>query len=354
MNSIWSRTFDDLMTHAAEIQADSARSEQFAQMVFTLNQYAGDVVTLPPNGELFDMFCKMTINSFTIWDGELQGIGTGIYLSASLLDHSCEPNAVVTFHGNVLVVRTTRHIENPKPTKLRISYIDQLATSAERKQQLQEQYYFDCDCPRCQDTELDDVMSSAQCPSKECEGYVTMSTEYVPVHCKKCGCRDFSEDFKAFVKDCMLSCIKTIERIDEAKKQQDSKAIPSMYKECFASVKKVLYKHNIHLVKLLDRGLDAAIDEQQWEMALNYGVDTIESYKKLYPAMSPHIGIQLMKVGKLQLYLGDLTVALKSFHQSQDILRVTHGEKQEIYTELSSLIHQCEEELRMKLEHGQR
>ena len=75
-------------------------------------------------------------------------------------------------------------------------------------------------------------------------------------------------------------------------------------------------------------------------------------FRKLYPPNSPHIGVQLLKVGKLQLYLGELSEALKSFHQGQDILKVTHGDKHEIYTELLSLIHQCEEEMRMKLENG--
>ena len=41
-----------------------------------------------------------------------------LFFSASLLDHSCEPNAVVTFHGNVLVVRTTEHIDDPRPQKV--------------------------------------------------------------------------------------------------------------------------------------------------------------------------------------------------------------------------------------------
>ena len=52
-----------------------------------------------------------------------------------------------------------------------------------------------------------------------------------------------------------------------------------MCKECLAKVKPVLHKFNKHLVRLLDRGLDAAIDEEQWELALNWGLETLEPYK---------------------------------------------------------------------------
>ena len=52
-----------------------------------------------------------------------------------------------------------------------------------------------------------------------------------------------------------------------------------MCKECLAKIKMVLYRNNVHLVRLLDQGLDAAIDEQQWEVALTLGLQTIEPYK---------------------------------------------------------------------------
>ena len=56
----------ELISDKTEIQNDPTRSKQFAHMMFTLQQYAGNVVTLPSSGELFDMFCKVRpIN--TVW-----------------------------------------------------------------------------------------------------------------------------------------------------------------------------------------------------------------------------------------------------------------------------------------------
>lgn len=47
----------------------------------------------------------MCINSFNIIDQELQCLGTGMYLGASIIDHSCAPNAVAIFDGPKLYIR---------------------------------------------------------------------------------------------------------------------------------------------------------------------------------------------------------------------------------------------------------
>lgn len=47
----------------------------------------------------------MCVNSFSICTQELRAVGTGMYLAASIMDHSCKPNVVVTFEGTTLIVR---------------------------------------------------------------------------------------------------------------------------------------------------------------------------------------------------------------------------------------------------------
>lgn len=48
----------------------------------------------------------MCINSFNIIDSEMKTLGTGIYLAASIIDHSCEPTAVAIFNGITLYIRS--------------------------------------------------------------------------------------------------------------------------------------------------------------------------------------------------------------------------------------------------------
>ena len=90
----------------------------------------------------------MVINSLNISDDELkETVGSGLYLSASALNHSCEPNCIITFVGSRLKVTALKRIElNEEPL---ISYIELICAKTERQEQLQRLYYFKCECQRC-------------------------------------------------------------------------------------------------------------------------------------------------------------------------------------------------------------
>ncbi|KAJ8321457.1 hypothetical protein KUTeg_000991 [Tegillarca granosa] len=137
-----------------EIENDEERREQFTKIVYTLQKLTQSIFNLPTTTELLEVFGKMVINSFTICDGEMQSIGVGVYLGGSNLDHSCNPNAAITFTGKTLQLRTLEPVRDLLPSELRISYIDLMSVTSDRKKQLQQQYYFDCDCSRCSDREL--------------------------------------------------------------------------------------------------------------------------------------------------------------------------------------------------------
>jgi len=58
----------------------------------------------------FELLCKFRCNAFKMSDGELREIGLGIYPIAALLNHSCSPNAVATFDGPTLHIRSIEDI----------------------------------------------------------------------------------------------------------------------------------------------------------------------------------------------------------------------------------------------------
>ena len=54
----------------------------------------------------------MLINSFNYTDGETsERLGTALYLGASMLDHSCLPNAAFSFRGGSICVRALEDID---------------------------------------------------------------------------------------------------------------------------------------------------------------------------------------------------------------------------------------------------
>ncbi|XP_022236635.1 histone-lysine N-methyltransferase SMYD3-like [Limulus polyphemus] len=161
------------MSHEEEIKNDLQRSEELATLILGLKLFIGEK-NLPSPNEIVEIFGKMVINSYCIYSGDLQVIGTGLYLGASVLDHSCEPNAVVTFNGTTLYVRALQDLDELDYKRVFISYIDQMATTQERLKTLKEQYYFVCQCQRCNDPKLDILMTkTVECATEEDVAKVT-------------------------------------------------------------------------------------------------------------------------------------------------------------------------------------
>ncbi|KAK7491699.1 hypothetical protein BaRGS_00017152 [Batillaria attramentaria] len=301
------RTFQTLMSHTEEVKNDPDRCDVFSKICHTLTLLAGPELQLPTTAILLEIFGKMVINTFTIADEELQDIGSGVYLSPATLDHRCRPNAVMSFQGRSLYVRAVEDIPDGDTASVSdhvfLNYVDQLALSWERQKQLQQQYYFLCTCARCSDAALDELMTA--------------------------------ENWSA-------SCQAVVDNVEHLKTSgEDPHKLLSLCKECLARVEGRLSPYNVYRLRVLDRALDAAICCGLWEDALSYGVQTLQPYRKFYVEYSPNLALQLMRVGKLQLWLGHIEDARTNLSQAEKIIRVTHGSDFDLYRQLCELLHQC-------------
>ncbi|ESP05000.1 hypothetical protein LOTGIDRAFT_177746 [Lottia gigantea] len=251
-------------------------------MLSTVTELTKDHMTLPPAHTLFSFFGMMVINTFSICNDDLQPIGSGIYTSPSMLDHSCDPNAVAIFSGKTVFIRALKDIPDTTPNKMFISYIDQLKPSVERLAELEEQYYFSCECSRCLDTDL------------------------------------------AEFTDILSQCERNLEKYSN------------------------LAEYNIYRVRLLDLAFDSCINLESWKKGLEYGLQTLAPYRKLYPTNTPNLSLQLLKVGKLQLFLEKTDKALKTLQEAGVGIKVSHGTEHNLYRTLSELLAQCHGELNGK------
>ena len=133
------RSFEDLMTHQTDIENDQNRMRQFEAICQRLSKCIEfDKATL------FNFYCKICINSFSIVDVNINEIGSGLYIAESVFDHSCTPNAAPVFNGMYLEIRAIKDIK--KGEKLNINYVDLKVDLATRHESLRKQYYFDCHC----------------------------------------------------------------------------------------------------------------------------------------------------------------------------------------------------------------
>ena len=123
------------------------RSYGFDEIFLSLKKYMKGI--LPSKSEVLDIFGKIMINSFFIVDENEKFIGKGLYLGASIMDHSCTPNAVWISKGKELIIRCISKEKIENISDLRISYIPNLYESTERRKELlMEDYYFLCQCSR--------------------------------------------------------------------------------------------------------------------------------------------------------------------------------------------------------------
>ena len=96
---------------------------------------------------------KATMAAAATTDPHAQGetVGVGLYPSAALLNHSCEPNCAVRFDladGALLEARTTKPVA--AGDELTIAYIDLRLRREARRAKLLREYAFECTCARCE------------------------------------------------------------------------------------------------------------------------------------------------------------------------------------------------------------
>ncbi|XP_072804729.1 histone-lysine N-methyltransferase SMYD3 isoform X2 [Vicugna pacos] len=246
-------------------------------------------------------------NSFTICNAEMQEVGVGLYPSMSLLNHSCDPNCSIVFNGPHLLLRAVRDIEAGE--ELTICYLDMLMTSEERRKQLRDQYCFECDCFRCQTQDKDaDMLTGDEQVWKEVQ--------------------------------------ESLKKIEELKAHWKWEQVLATCQAIISSNAERLPDINVYQLKVLDCAMDACISLGLLEEALFYGLRTMEPYRIFFPGNHPVRGVQVMKVGKLQLHQGMFPQAMKNLRLAFDIMRVTHGREHSLIEDLILLLEECDANIR--------
>uniref|UniRef100_A0AAR2LM31 [histone H3]-lysine(4) N-trimethyltransferase n=1 Tax=Pygocentrus nattereri TaxID=42514 RepID=A0AAR2LM31_PYGNA len=293
-----------------EDMSDEQR-EGLTHLCSTLKIYLGQENTdrsLPNGLTPISLLARVTCNCFSISNGELQDVGVGLYPSMSLLNHDCRPNCVVVFLGRRLQLRAVRHIQPNE--ELTISYTEVLAPRVERRVQLQQQYHFLCQCQRCSREDTD------------CDLLAGDETVWMILR----------------------------EKLPQLEKLQAENQWEELLKESESLVSThagAVPDSNVYLLRLLDLAMDACISLDQYENALGFGNRTLGPYQLHYPDPHPSRAVELLRVGKLQHYLGKLEDAQTNFRQAYDVMKVTHGTDHPLINEVRRKLEECQAELRM-------
>jgi hypothetical protein len=146
-NESTKRTVNDLQTHEIDIRQDRRRYRTFQSVYQLLKQWR--LADSFDEATMCRLFCRLVINTLTIHDAiDLKSIGYGLYLDATVYNHSCQPTCHTIFNGIYLSIRTI--CDQDAIHEWTINYIDLLESFEYRQKYLMENYYFLCQCQRCQ------------------------------------------------------------------------------------------------------------------------------------------------------------------------------------------------------------
>ncbi|XP_070330507.1 histone-lysine N-methyltransferase SMYD3 isoform X2 [Odocoileus virginianus] len=138
----------------------------------------------------------------------------------------------------------------------------------------------------------------------------------------------------------------SLKKIEELKAHWKWEQVLAMCQSIISSNAERLPDINIYQLKVLDCAMDACINLGLLEEALFYGIRTMEPYRIFYPGNHPVRGVQIMKVGKLQLHQGMFPQAMKNLRLAFDIMRVTHGREHSLIEDLILLLEECDANIR--------
>lgn len=109
-------------------------------------------------------------------------IGIAIYVTTSLLNHSCKPNVLTMFQNNKMIVRAGGSIQPGDEVYYCYGPSVRTMSKKDRQLRLKSQYYFDCSCHACINDEEDETRALHCC---SCEGPVIYNRDYTST-CMKC------------------------------------------------------------------------------------------------------------------------------------------------------------------------
>jgi len=139
------RQFQDLLSHKNDFLKNQEKKEGLKIIYSELEDFLDD--QMPDFDEFMEVIGRLYINGFEIHDENMETYGWGIFLGPSIMDHSCQPTAEVSFTGNMLTVTSIKDVEDL--SEVFISYCDSTHPTQIRQEKLYSDYFFMCACCKC-------------------------------------------------------------------------------------------------------------------------------------------------------------------------------------------------------------
>ncbi|GAA5944964.1 SET and MYND domain-containing protein [Sporobolomyces koalae] len=198
-NATFMKEFESLESHRDKLSPDE--QTKYYDLSIAVATCVGQetlLKTCRDSAALFDLLSRFTSNSFSLTSPtDLTNIGVSISPLTALINHSCDPNAVVVFptfplssstNSRTMRVVAIRTIEPGE--EVLTSYVDLGLPTKSRQVELKERYKFECRCRTCVPPVamqgFVDPREAFECENESCTGLVPISPGGGEASCSVC------------------------------------------------------------------------------------------------------------------------------------------------------------------------
>ncbi|XP_072021683.1 SET and MYND domain-containing protein 4-like [Amphiura filiformis] len=271
-------------------------------------------------------------------------LATAVYPTASLMNHSCVPNVIASFHGRQLVVRAIRTIKaGEEILHCYGPYAKHMDTTA-RRQALQEQYFFTCNCTACESNTDDSTSDEAcdwskayRCPN--CEGPIEVLGNGHQ-KCGKCG-EDINDQV---LKQQEVKATRLFSQALEFLHGSDFEGCISALRPCYEIRTKVLYKYHKDMAETQDCMARCYASLGKFSEAGDHLASSLVIIEKIFGEDSIEVAHELHKLAQIYFNGKEVEKARDVIDKALRLFILHYGSTHELVEELSQM-KQCLMEL---------
>jgi hypothetical protein len=175
------------------------------------------------------------------------------------VNHSCHPNAIFLFEGNVLILKALKNIFSGE--EIVVAYIDVMQDKHTRQKELQERYLFVCECEKCRDGSTG-AEAEHRCPC--CLSLVYDQSGIANHSCKGELKQIVEKENLCFYFSCIKACCDKLPFLkDRSEQLKLIEKLIHFYLEISSDL-------NVHVAAYLNRAMDLCIELQLYRKVKSF------------------------------------------------------------------------------------
>lgn len=243
-------------------------------------------------------------------------VGTAIYPSASMMNHSCEPNIINSFFNSLLIVRSTKDLQEGDEIYNCYGPMVYNTDYNKRQELLLSQYFFVCDCNSCKnkDGPVTDTLVCKHCSSK------------LKIESSSCYNCSKTIDMQSLIKELNDSDCAFKEGMEKLENNEMKEHIQLLLK-ALSLREKHCHKYHRKLLECRDFLARAYAELGKEEESYHLIVKNISAIEGIYGKFSVELGQEIMKLMSIITSLCDKNVQLSPKQRKIVKESIEFGEK---------------------------